>query len=315
MAAFRANKFVWSAISLIIVIIFLISSLCLITSLALSFIEFIELLISSTAAALSCRDSLWDLAPSFSDATKPFSSSALFCRLFACSRFALSILVTSSPSRLVTISTSPFGFSILTVKSSCLNLSNTLWMALISLPTFCSRTSSILFRTFLSFNSSGEAGFRVILAVRFPFSTSLALFRDSSTAFESLSKFDFTITILSLIALAIWLISSLLVITARRASALLWFKKSKKSDSKALIFSILVISIFVAKNRKNPPIIATIMPTIIKLFLADEISAKISLVGTSVARPQFSSILCIFTLDRLKWACSCILLLIAATVA
>ena len=53
-AALRASRFVWSAISLMIVMMFLISSLCHYNISVFWEMAFIELDICSTAAALSC---------------------------------------------------------------------------------------------------------------------------------------------------------------------------------------------------------------------------------------------------------------------
>ena len=96
-AAFRASKFVWSAISRMITMMFLISSLWRVTSCAFWLMAFIELLICSTAAALSWIEWACLLAPSVKfriESAKILARSSSICAAF---RFSFSIWLTAVP--------------------------------------------------------------------------------------------------------------------------------------------------------------------------------------------------------------------------
>ena len=122
-AALRASKFVWSAISLIIVMMFLISSLCLITSDVFWDIAFIELDICSTAAADSWSELACTFAPWVSSFIDWLKASAFSSSTWAWSKFALNILAISSPRAFIPTAILPSSSSLL-VKSCFLKLSS-----------------------------------------------------------------------------------------------------------------------------------------------------------------------------------------------
>ena len=111
-AALRASKFVWSAISLIITMIFFISSDCLVTSSAFWLIAFIELDICSTAAADSCKLFAWmlaELATCETESDKSFAFSSSTCALF---RLSFSILDISMPREFMPLAILPSSSSL-----------------------------------------------------------------------------------------------------------------------------------------------------------------------------------------------------------